>query len=1103
MLATLGRFRTSLKIALLSALVVFICSAQQAPPPVAAPPKPPEVPAPPPYSAPAAPGAGTSANAARNDKVAQKEAQKAAKAAAEAKKKADIADANARRAEERARAADANATAAAASERAANRERAAAFGDAHLAAEYERQAEDLTRKARAAVSGPSNATPVSLQIGPLSPGRQFVVTVQCKLSKVECARLSRPTGVRIQLGDNTASVAFTPIAAGDDNWTVALSDDVALVPGMLVQVLSSGGIYKSKIEPVLPSKAQIGCCEFSETSIRARIPVAGPLTLRVDGADGQLKLFHSSPMPDAGNDYWWTFSFDHLKFAAGDAYSFTNDVDGGANPLASGKIPALGATLAPPAPAGPAPAAAGSAPVVAATGQCNDPMIAPGVAGNNTLTVTFSCVPKITDLTVYVDNKPLAVPRDLSWAQVTPFQWKATLNLNLLPYQVVKVLQVGQVDLDSLGIVTSDSMPPVAPPPPANPWWVVTPGPCNPPTLGPIRAGDVSITVTFPPTAGVSNCDPNPFGLRIFADNIPVSPTAWAPVQGSPAAVTVTFATPFQAWQRVKALRIAPAQNAPNSVAVIVSPAPSTPAAPAPAANISQAPGLCADPFLPNAPSPGDSLSATLGCMPVDPLKDLQVKVNGKNVEVAGWTLTGLSPITVTAKLSAALQAGDNVEVHQNNQRDSFSPAQTVPTPPIAPKPPDASSIVAVSEGDKAVTGFSTSLDSVRVQVLSGNKLLQQTEASVDSKTHQFSAPLTNPVQADQQIQIYGLSKTGIASTTATPVEIEPLALDWGRVRGYFTGGVILSNNNSQFNLTNANAFLGLNIDKTWFQKTPDFNQIGRSRFDWLRVNTYFDARLTAIPTGTTGSTSSTTPTLSSGSTGSTTGTAGTSSTATTGNPSPNVSSLLTNSQAAALQVGAYLPITVGSWSFRERNYSLFAAPIAKVGFYTVTSAGSSSNQAAENANRSSGTFFPFYSYGLRLGHRRDYFTPDGRSDSNRGAEQLSYIDVSVGKWSNLEYLQPLNYTVALQPTCTVPATDPSTAACDVRKRLWRYGFEGLLIIPNTPLIIGLSANVSAQRPKGTPGSFYLRPPDDLRFLFGVRFDASKLTSILGKLGGQ
>jgi hypothetical protein len=65
----------------------------------------------------------------------------------------------------------------------------------------------------------------------------------------------------------------------------------------------------------------------------------------------------------------------------------------------------------------------------------------------------------------------------------------------------------------------------------------------------------------------------------------------------------------------------------------------------------------------------------------------------------------------------------------------------------------------------------------------------------------------------------------------------------------------------------------------------------------------------------------------------------------------------------------------------------LFVAPIAKVGFYTLTDSGTTAQQSAENVNRATSTFSPFYSYGLRIGHRREYDTDDGRSNRNRSPE--------------------------------------------------------------------------------------------------------------------
>lgn len=599
----------------------------------------------------------------------------------------------------------------------------------------------------------------------------------------------------------------------------------------------------------------------------------------------------------------------------------------------------------------------------------------------------------------------------------------------------------------------------------------------------------------------------NSSGLFVFVDNRLVKAT-WT-AGAVPQVFTVTLSVPLQAYQMVKILQFDPAQLEPDTKALLVSgspaAAPSGGAIPTASAVPVPAGSNCAAPYLPNAPGASNSISVILGCVP-DPVSGLQVYINGKlPTGQVTWSLTSQSPITYSGKLPSKLSPGDVVNVLEVNppQRDPDSPAQTVSAPPAPP-----AAVYAVQEGSATVSGTAPGADLVRAQIVDGGQVQSVApDATVDPTTHAFTSTFPVPLQASQRLRLFGVSKTGAVSDSAAATEVDPYGIDWGRVRGYFTGGVILSNNNSQFNLTSANTFLDFNIDKAWLRQQQRIDSIDHG-FDWkerFRIHSYFDARLTAIPVGTGGSSSGSAPTLSSGTATSSTGSTGSSSpasTSSTSNPSVNASSLLTNSQAAEIQVGVYLPFVVDNWRYKDRQYSLYLAPIAKVGFYTLTEAGSSVNQQTENANRSNGTFFPFYSYGLRLGHYREHTTWDLRNDRDRAPEQLSYIDVSVGKWANYEYIQPFAFTNGVTPMCTLPVSDPTTAACDLRTRDWRYGFEGLLVVPNTPLILGLSANVAAQHPRGA-GAYYLVPPDDLRFLFGVRFDASRFTSVLSKLGGQ
>ena len=168
-----------------------------------------------------------------------------------------------------------------------------------------------------------------------------------------------------------------------------------------------------------------------------------------------------------------------------------------------------------------------------------------------------------------------------------------------------------------------------------------------------------------------------------------------------------------------------------------------------------------------------------------------------------------------------------------------------------------------------------------------------------------------------------------------------------------------------------------------------------------------------------------------------------------------------------------YFPLILTTWDRRVKSYGRYVAPIAKAGFYTLTSAASAGNQAAETANRSGGTFFPFM--------RTDFGSViianticGTEAWKNHAPEQLSYIDIGVGKWPTSNTWLPSTLLGAHPERARFPA-DGLAAGSHLWQRLWRYRFEGLLVIPNTPLIVGLSANVSAQHPSFPEPLTFLR----------------------------
>jgi hypothetical protein len=294
-----------------------------------------------------------------------------------------------------------------------------------------------------------------------------------------------------------------------------------------------------------------------------------------------------------------------------------------------------------------------------------------------------------------------------------------------------------------------------------------------------------------------------------------------------------------------------------------------------------------------------------------------------------------------------------------------------------------------------------------------------------------------------------------------------PAEMDWGRVHAYFTLGVLISAPGSnQLNGSTASPFLALTVDKNWLRPRTAMQQR-------VRFNTLFDARLTSIAAVTD------------------------TSKGTTAAPFPTATSVLADKHAGSLQVGGYVPIVLSNYFFRNHPYSLYVAPLAKFGFYQLTD---STKDANGNTTLNNASFYKFLTYGLRVGHYKEYVDWEGRGNTHHSPEQLSYIDFTVGKWGNYEYAR--SFVPDAKNGCTAdPVQGGTVASCGVlRQQAWRYGFEGILRLPYTPFILGLSANISAQR-LHLPG--FTPPGDDLRFLLGMRFDSRELLNGIAKVGGH
>ena len=132
---------------------------------------------------------------------------------------------------------------------------------------------------------------------------------------------------------------------------------------------------------------------------------------------------------------------------------------------------------------------------------------------------------------------------------------------------------------------------------------------------------------------------------------------------------------------------------------------------------------------------------------------------------------------------------------------------------------------------------------------------------------------------------------------------------EWGRVRAYLSGGVVLSRDDAAF--SQQTPYLGFNLDKNWM-----------SGQKWL-INSFFEARLTSIAVVQDGVT------------------------------------FPSSQKAAQVTAGVYAPFRTTRWTFGEQEQSLFIAPLLIAGCQTPTS-----SQEDRFYNASGG--------GLRLGHFRE-----------------------------------------------------------------------------------------------------------------------------------
>jgi hypothetical protein len=352
-----------------------------------------------------------------------------------------------------------------------------------------------------------------------------------------------------------------------------------------------------------------------------------------------------------------------------------------------------------------------------------------------------------------------------------------------------------------------------------------------------------------------------------------------------------------------------------------------------------------------------------------------------------------------------------------------------------------------------------------------------------------------NPIPSDAHSTVTAttpaVAAPGKAAVQPTPVApaapTSPSPFDWGRVRAYFVAGALMSQENDQF--SHQDLFLAFRLDKVyWVRKQTSDGTYPAG------LHTYFDTRMTALPVAVQScnafaSSSTCSSATNSSSSGSST------------DPSKTTETFLNSQKSARLQFGAFYPVYFQHWTVNAKNgsevtpthYGLFVAPLLETGFDTTLNGLNQTQQQSSTPSQvqpvgSSSQFYKFYDYGFRLGHDRL------STDSGSAPEEISYLNVGWGRFSNLASLLCPAAQYKGGNTCSAPSgTLPWQR--DMRLRV-----EGLLQVPGTGgFSVGFSTNVSFYK-KGLSDPIHIEPADDLRFLFGYKFDISK---IAGKLAPQ
>ena len=185
-------------------------------------------------------------------------------------------------------------------------------------------------------------------------------------------------------------------------------------------------------------------------------------------------------------------------------------------------------------------------------------------------------------------------------------------------------------------------------------------------------------------------------------------------------------------------------------------------------------------------------------------------------------------------------------------------------------------------------------------------------------------------------------------------------------------------------------------------------------------------------------------------------------------------------------------------WGWSAPN-AYYIAPIAELGFDTLTgnttqtnltsaTSGTTGSQSAAGVVQQFNRVYNFYSFGGRLG----WETLNNSRD--RAPDPVALFDFTFGPYSSLQII--ICHPAGGSGTPMFPGSSCGTGVFlglpnASRKRIYRFDIESLITVPHTPIALGFNANIGQRTVGSQELDPALAPGDDVRFLFGTKFDIS------------